>query len=132
MPICEDGTTTIKEAFIISTILSKYTIPSLHTSAALIFICQLSYNSSRAIILRAIIDKKYSFPNTILETLKNFFLDSSKLSSSMPVLWHQCLLVFTQRYGKELSPDQKICLKEISASTLHPSITPLILECLNF
>ena len=42
----------------------------------------------------------------------------------MPVLWHQSLLVFAQRYKRDLTPDQKLALLDLIRVQKHPGIEP--------
>ena len=41
----------------------------------------------------------------------------------LPVLWHQSLLVFVQRYGSDLTGDQKDALLDVIRVRPHPSIS---------
>jgi essential nuclear protein 1 len=41
----------------------------------------------------------------------------------MPVLWHQTLLVFAQRYKEDLEEDQIISIKHLLSCQRHPVIT---------
>ncbi|KAI8874690.1 Bystin [Backusella circina FSU 941] len=42
----------------------------------------------------------------------------------MPVLWHQSLLVFAQRYKQDLISEQKDALLDVMKTKFHPGITP--------
>lgn len=44
----------------------------------------------------------------------------------LPVLWHQCLLVFVQRYKEDMSSEQKESLFELMRKHNHDKITPEI------
>ena len=44
----------------------------------------------------------------------------------LPVLWHQSLLVFAQRYASDLTPDQKDALLDVIRLRPHPQISPEI------
>lgn len=41
----------------------------------------------------------------------------------MPVLWHQSLLTFVQRYKADISSEQRDALLELLKKQSHPSIT---------
>lgn len=43
---------------------------------------------------------------------------------NLPVLWHQCLLVFVQRYKEDMSSEQKESLFELMRKHSHDKITP--------
>ena len=44
----------------------------------------------------------------------------------LPVLWHQCLLTFVQRYKTELTAEQKEALRPLLKKHFHHQITPEI------
>lgn len=44
----------------------------------------------------------------------------------MPVLWHQSLLTFLQRYKNDISSDQKEALFSLLRKQQHPKLTPEI------
>lgn len=44
----------------------------------------------------------------------------------LPVLWHQSLLTFVQRYKEDLAGDQKDALMELTSHQFHYQITPEI------
>jgi essential nuclear protein 1 len=41
----------------------------------------------------------------------------------LPVLWHQCLLTFVQRYKESISTEQRDALLELLRVHRHPQIT---------
>jgi len=45
-------------------------------------------------------------------------------SEKLPVLWHQSLLVFVQRYSSDLTPDQKDALLDVVRASPHAQISP--------
>ena len=49
----------------------------------------------------------------------------------MPVLWHQALLTFAQRYKSDVSSEQKEALLELLKKHSHPEITHEIRRELN-
>lgn len=53
-------------------------------------------------------------------------------SRQLPVLWHQCLLVFCQRYKEDLSSEQKESVLGLLKQHLHEKITPEIRRELQF
>lgn len=44
----------------------------------------------------------------------------------MPVLWHQALLTFSQRYKSDLSTEQKEALLQLLTAHKHHTLTPEI------
>lgn len=47
-------------------------------------------------------------------------------SRELPVLWHQALLTFAQRYKADISSDQRDALLGLLRKQSHPQITPEI------
>jgi hypothetical protein len=61
--------------------------------------------------------------------LRLLMLDLRRFTSDrrqMPVLWHQSLLVFAQRYKNDISPEQREALTELLKHQPHHSISPLV------
>ncbi len=56
--------------------------------------------------------------------LFSFF--SRNESRDLPVLWHQSLLTFVQRYKGHISSEQKEALLELLKHQIHDKITPEI------
>lgn len=104
-----------------ASIIAKSSIPSLYSATAIEFICHMGYSGPISIILRTLLDKRYALPSRIISTLINFFC-SFQNSSLMPVLWHQTLLVFAQRYKEDLEEDQVISIKHLLSCQHHPTI----------
>lgn len=47
---------------------------------------------------------------------------------SMPVVWHQSLLAFVQRYKNEIRPEDLVALRKVAVKVHHPAVTPEILR----
>ncbi|CAH2221073.1 bystin [Pelobates cultripes] len=123
IPLCESGTCTLREAVIIGSILTKCSIPVLHSSAAMLKIAEMEYNGANSIFLRLLIDKKYALPFRVLDALVFHFLAFRSDRRELPVLWHQCLLTLCQRYKEDLSSEQKETLLELLRIHSHHSIS---------
>ncbi|KAF4718546.1 hypothetical protein FOZ62_016339, partial [Perkinsus olseni] len=91
LPLIICPTCTIREAVIVCSVLSKCSLPVLHSAAALVRLCQLSGYSwpgpTASIAIRTIINKKYSLPTravtAVVDHYKGFIPDERE----MPVLW---------------------------------------------
>ncbi|CAN0186049.1 unnamed protein product [Lampetra planeri] len=123
LPLCESGTCTLREAIIVGSILSKSSIPVLHSSAALLKIAEMEYSGANSVFLRLFLDKKYALPYRVLDALVCHFLRFRADRRTLPVLWHQALLVLTQRYKEDLSSEQKEALLELIKVHGHPAVT---------
>ncbi|XP_002735758.1 bystin-like [Saccoglossus kowalevskii] len=126
LPLCECGTCTLREAVIIGSILSKISIPVLHASAAMLKIAEMDYNGANSIFLRLLLDKKYALPFRVVDAVVHHFLRFLHDKRQLPVLWHQCLLTFVQRYKQDISTEQKEALIDLLRNQSHEQITPEI------
>lgn len=123
LPICESGTCTLREALIISSVLAKVSIPMLHSSAAILKIAEMDYSGANSIFLRTLLDKKYALPYRVIDVVVFHFLGFANDPRELPVLWHQSLLTFVQRYKEDISVEQKEALIRLIRSKFHHEIT---------
>uniref|UniRef100_A0A8D8USA4 Bystin n=1 Tax=Cacopsylla melanoneura TaxID=428564 RepID=A0A8D8USA4_9HEMI len=123
LPLCESGTCTLREAIIISSVVAKNSIPMLHSAAALLKIAEMEYNGANSIFLRVLLDKKYALPYRVVDAIVFHFLRFEREDRELPVLWHQSLLTFSQRYKQDVSSEQRKALLDLLRSKSHPTIT---------
>lgn len=121
-PLCEEDCT-LREAAIISSILAKVSIPVVHAGAALLKISTMPYSGATSTFLRVLINKKYSLPYRVVDALVNHFCSFTDEKRELPVLWHQALLVFAQRYRNVISPEQKERFKALLKKHAHKQLT---------
>lgn len=126
IPLCESGTCTLREAIIVGSIITKCSIPVLHSSAAMLKIAEMEYSGANSIFLRLLLDKKYALPYRVLDALVFHFLGFRTEKRQLPVLWHQCLLTLVQRYKADLSTEQKEALLELLRLQPHAQVSPEI------
>ncbi|XP_046496306.1 bystin [Equus quagga] len=126
IPLCESGTCTLREAIIVGSIITKCSIPVLHSSAAMLKIAEMEYSGANSIFLRLLLDKKYALPYRVLDALVFHFLGFRTEKRELPVLWHQCLLTLVQRYKADLATEQKEALLELLRLQPHPQLSPEI------
>lgn len=124
LPLCESGTCTLREAIIVSSVLSKNSVPLLHACAAMLKIAEMDYTGANSIFLRVLLDKKYTLPFRVVDALVHHFLRFERDKRELPVLWHQSLLTFCQRYKGDISTEQKEALLALLKVQSHHSITP--------
>ncbi|KAI8092612.1 Bystin-domain-containing protein [Halteromyces radiatus] len=125
-PLCESGSCTLKEASILGSVLSRVSIPVLHSSAALLRLADMDYTGPNSLFIRILLDKKYALPYKVVDALVSHFARFQNDPREMPVLWHQSLLVFTQRYKQDMVPEQKEILLNVVKSKFHYGIGPEI------
>ena len=106
------------------------------------------YSGPVSLFIRVLLDKKYALPYKVVDgvvfhfiRLANTYKGTRSTSSDLPVLWHQSLLVFVQRYlhislpvlvvalisfdryGSDLTPEQKDALLDVVKARPHPQMT---------
>jgi len=126
IPMCESGTCTLREAVIIGSVLSKNSIPILHSSAAMLKIAEMDYSGANSLFLRIFLDKKYALPYRVIDAVVYHFLKFERDPRELPVLWHQALLVFVQRYKEYMSSEQSEAVQALLRKHTHHQITPEI------
>jgi len=126
LPLVEGGDCTLREGTIIGSVLAKVSIPMVHSAAAMLKMASMPYQGATSLFLRVLLDKKYSLPYKVIDGLVHHFLQFKKETRRLPVLWHQSLLVFAQRYKETLAQEQKDALKPLLKHHFHYQITPEI------
>ncbi|KAF9404894.1 snoRNA-binding rRNA-processing protein, partial [Podila epigama] len=125
-PLCESGTCTLKEAAVVGSVITKVSIPVLHSAAALLRLADMEYTGPNSLFIRVLLDKKYALPYKVIDGLVDHFLRFKMDPRPMPVLWHQSFLIFAQRYKSDITPDQKQALLDLLRFKSHEGISPEI------
>jgi essential nuclear protein 1 len=127
-PLCESACS-LKEAAIVGSVLTKVSVPVLHSAAALLRLASMDYSGPNSLFIRILLDKKYALPFKVVDALVFHYIRLANSPRSkdgedkLPVLWHQSLLVFVQRYGSDLTADQKDALLDVIRVRPHPTIS---------
>eukprot|EP01090_Pellita_catalonica_P020858 TRINITY_DN7652_c0_g1_i1.p1 TRINITY_DN7652_c0_g1~~TRINITY_DN7652_c0_g1_i1.p1 ORF type:complete len:450 (-),score=106.44 TRINITY_DN7652_c0_g1_i1:97-1446(-) len=132
LPLCESGDCTLREAAIIASVIAKCSIPALHSAVAIMKLAQLEYSGANSLFLRVLLDKKYSLPFKVIDVLVEHFVRFRFIRQKLPVLWHQALLVFVQRYKNDLTQPQKTEIKKLIKVQRHLGISPEIFREFQF
>mmetsp|Transcript_12774 Transcript_12774/g.21381 ORF Transcript_12774/g.21381 Transcript_12774/m.21381 type:complete len:338 (-) Transcript_12774:72-1085(-) len=128
LPLAQSGNCTLREAAIIGSALSKLSIPGIHSAAVLLRLAELPYSGSTSLFIKILLNKKYALPRRVVDALVNHFLTFEKESRLLPVIWHQSLLVFVQRYKFEFISEQKEKLKQLVKIQIHHQISAEVLR----
>ncbi len=123
LPLAQSGTCTLREATIIGSVLAKVSIPMNHSAAALLKLTEMPYSGSTSFFIKVLTNKKYSLPRRVIDGLVQHFCNFIQESRVLPVIWHQALLVFAQRYKLQISDEQRESLKELLKVHAHHQIT---------
>ena len=94
-----------------------------HSAACLLMLCEMPYSGSTSFFVKVLVNKKYSLPRRVLEGLVTHFTNFIKETRVLPVIWHQSLLVFAQRYKLQLTDEHRSAFKELLKIHSHHQIT---------
>ncbi|KAL3803846.1 hypothetical protein HJC23_004008 [Cyclotella cryptica] len=124
LPLCKEGCT-LREAIIVASVLQRVSIPVHHSAVAIHKLALMEeYNGAASIFIKTLLNKKYSLPAPVISSLIGHFVRFQKdETSELPVLWHQALLVFVQRYKEEVGKEGKEKLRDLMKVHYHPKIT---------
>jgi len=126
IPLCEARDCSLREAIIVSSVIRKVSVPALQSSVALLKIAAMPYSGANSFFICVLINKKYALPIRVIDALVEHFVRFKTETRVLPIIWHQSLLAFAQRYKQEITLDQKKALKLLLREKNHPKITPEI------
>ncbi|PSN65759.1 Bystin-domain-containing protein [Corynespora cassiicola Philippines] len=140
-----------REATIVASVVAKVSVPVLHSAAALHRLCELAAEQMSSdpesagscnIMIKTLLEKKYALPYKVIDALVFHFLRFRAVGASsgdamdtesvagdlggvgkLPVIWHQCLLAFAQRYRNDITEDQREALLDLLLTRGHKSIS---------
>lgn len=102
LPLLLSHTCTLREATIMGSVLSKVSVPANHSAAVLLKLAEMPYYGSTSFFIRVLLNKKYALPRRVIGALVDHFCSFESDGRVLPVVWHQSLLVFAQRYRLEV------------------------------
>ncbi|KAJ9469417.1 Bystin [Diplonema papillatum] len=123
LPLAAEPDLTMKEALVVSSILSKTSMPRAHAMVAVAKMTQMPYNGSSSILLRVLLDKKYDLAYQVIDMLVKHFHEFVRDLRELPVLWHQCLLTFVQRYKEHFVEEQVDLIRKLVNKHNHMLIS---------
>merc|ERR1711957_154880 len=126
LPLRKDKNCTLREAAIVASVLQRVSIPVHHSAVAIHKLAQLEYCGAASLFIKTLLNKKYSLPSPVIATLVKHFSCFLGKNDVLPVLWHQCLLVFVQRYKNEVQDEARESLRLLMKKHFHHKITPEI------
>lgn len=134
---------TAKEANIIGSILNKCSIPVSHSSSAIVVLFDLNNKNDSCRVshghmffIKILLSKKYALPTIVKSEVVNYFykIASNNLNKTktLPLIYHQCLLIFVETYKYDLINEEKDKIKFICNNFNHHIISNLIIKELNY
>ncbi|KAI8473188.1 MAG: bystin-like protein [Monoraphidium minutum] len=128
LPLCASRSCTLREAVILTSVLRRSSLPVLHSAAALLRLAGLEYCGTTSFFMRVLLDKKYALPHKVVDALAAHFLRFADDERAMPVVWHQTLLCFVQRYKAELKEGDRAAIRRLCSEQHHYQVTPEVLR----
>uniref|UniRef100_A0A2K2CAW4 Bystin n=1 Tax=Populus trichocarpa TaxID=3694 RepID=A0A2K2CAW4_POPTR len=128
LPLCKSGTCTLREAVIVGSIIQKVSIPMLHSCVAVLKLAEMEYCGTTSYFIKLLLDKKYALPFRVLDAVVAHFMRFLEDTRIMPVIWHQSLLSFVQRYKNELQKEDKDNLRRLVLRQKHKLVSPEIIR----
>lgn len=126
LPLCRENCT-LREAAIVASVLQRVSIPSHHSAVAIHKLAQQTeYSGASSIFIKTLLNKKYSLPAPVIASLVRHFASFMRDNRTLPVLWHQSLLVFVQRYKNEVQDEAREAIRLVMKKHFHHKITPEI------
>lgn len=130
-PLCDSRTCTLREAVLIGSTLRKVLISPPHPSVALLKLAEMEYYDSTSYFIKLLLEEANDLPYGAIEALVSHFMRFSENTGTMPVIWHQSLLAFVQRYKNKLHEADKENLRLVLGKQNHKLVTPKIRKELN-
>jgi len=126
LPLCKDECT-LREAAIVASVLQRVSIPVHHSAVAIHKLAQMEYSGAASIFIKTLLNKKYALPEPVIgSVVRHFAHFAEDKDAVLPVLWHQALLVFVQRYKNEVKDEAKEALRVVMKHHSHHKLTPEI------
>eukprot|EP00405_Crypthecodinium_cohnii_P007626 CAMPEP_0206424452 /NCGR_PEP_ID=MMETSP0324_2-20121206/3238_1 /ASSEMBLY_ACC=CAM_ASM_000836 /TAXON_ID=2866 /ORGANISM="Crypthecodinium cohnii, Strain Seligo" /LENGTH=424 /DNA_ID=CAMNT_0053889113 /DNA_START=171 /DNA_END=1445 /DNA_ORIENTATION=- len=114
---------TLREAVLLSSVLTKSSIPAMHSAATIVRLSTMNpWYGTTSILLATLLNKKYALPVQVVDQLVAHFAAFSSDERLLPVVWHRSLLIFVQRYKFDLTDDHRKRIKELLKVHFHESI----------
>jgi len=131
LPLLSSGSCTVREAVIWSSLLSRVSIPVLHSAVAILKIAEMPYSGTTSFFLQVMLLKKYALPHRVIDALVENFMKFEDEDRAVPVVWHQSLLTFVQRYKHDIKAEDKTRIRRLLKVQNHYLMTQEIHRELN-
>ncbi|KAL6929683.1 hypothetical protein ACO0SA_001087 [Hanseniaspora valbyensis] len=132
-PLLEQENCNAREALLVGSVLSKVSVPVLHSSAALSWLLSSDREMTNAnmVFIRVLLEKRYALPYQVIDECVFYFmkfrnvLDGQEIdekSETLPLVWHKAFLSFATRYKNDITQDQRDFLLEVLRQRGHKDI----------
>ncbi|CAN1845764.1 ENP1 [Linum perenne] len=129
LPLCKLGTCSSNERDIIGSVIKKVSIPMRYSSAALLQLAEMEYcDTTTSHFIKILLEKDYALHHRAIDALVAHYMRFMDESRIMPLIWHQSLLAFVQRYKNDVEKEDKEKLRMLVGRQKHHLITPEIVR----
>ncbi|KAH8055402.1 hypothetical protein JL722_8310 [Aureococcus anophagefferens] len=122
LPLVQDRDCTLREALIFGSVLAKASVPAAHAAVVLLKLADMAYSGAQSVFLIVLLNKKYALPRRVVDAVAKSFLKFESDEAELPVLWHQSLLTFVQRYRADLDDATSASLLKLLKAHKHHTI----------
>ncbi|KAJ3690027.1 hypothetical protein LUZ61_019191 [Rhynchospora tenuis] len=126
VPLCESGTCSVHEAVIIGGLMQEVSIPCKHSSAAVGHLSRIDYCGAVSYFIKLLLEESDGLYCTAFDAVLEHFISFTEKETTMPVIWHQSLLSFVQRYKCEMQRKDKDNIERLIQHQKHHLVTPEI------
>ncbi|KAJ4784450.1 Bystin [Rhynchospora pubera] len=126
LPLCESGTCSVHEAVIIGGLMQEASIPCGHSSAALRNLSRIDYCGAVSYFIKLLLEESDGLHCLAFDAVLEHFISFTEKEATMPVIWHQSLLSFVQRYKCEMQRKDKDDIERLMQHQKHYLVTPEI------
>lgn len=74
LPLLESGDCSLREALIFGSVISRTSVPILHSCACLLKICEMAYTGANSVFIRCFLEKSYALPYRVVDAAVFHFL----------------------------------------------------------
>lgn len=131
LPLSLELQVSMKEAKVISAIVTKVKLPRDHMNALLIKICENPISPVRTIFISKLISKGQALAIQAIDAVFAYFMQFLGEDDKQPLMWHKSLLDFVKRYGVFLNEEQREALEPLLQKHKHDQITKEIRDFLS-
>ncbi|KAJ1688781.1 hypothetical protein LUZ63_012936 [Rhynchospora breviuscula] len=126
VPLCESGTCSVHEAVIIGGLIQEVSIPCSHSSSALRMLSRVDYCGAVSYFIKLLLEESDALRCHAFDAVLEHFISFTEKETTMPVIWHQSLLSFVQRYKCEMQRKDKDDIERLMQHQKHYLVTPEI------
>ena len=124
LPLVKSGDCTLREALVFGSVLAKASVPQAHAAVVIMKLAELPYSGRAVRVPDCVTEQEVRAARARRFCCgERFFKHARGRSSERPVLWHQSLLVFVQRYRGDLSDDLSGKILKLLKTHRHHTIT---------